>query len=545
LSSSANAYQQEVLEAGKIYKITYEISNYSQGGVRFQLAGGGGTVAGTSNFSNGVFTETLKATVNHTSIRFRSLTTDGGFTGSIDNVSVKEVGQNWTFGTGWSIGDGKAIFDGGNNQSLTQDGIVANNKKYKLTYTISNYVQGGIKWRFGTSSNLTTVRSANGTYVEEITSTGSDFRAITDGASELSIDNILVIEVTDDTDLPRIDYSPYTGAGTCGHWLLEPQSTNLVTYSEDLSQSSWQKQSSGVASAPIVTSNYSISPDGTLNADRVVFNINAGTTSSDFSQIADQITNNTGDVTNSIFIKSNTTSNYNMSFVDPNANYTSIVVTTEWQRFDVTSTTTSTASAFRLRLRGSEATSNSADVSVWGAQVEEQSYATSYIPTRGTIVPRNQDIAINSGNSNLISQTEGVLYCEIAALFSGDGDNRCITLSDGTGISNTVEIFYQESANTIKYRIKDGNGVLLSHTETVADRSQFNKIALKYKSGDNSMWLNVVKVDTDTSTFSFTTTLSKLNFAQANNSQKFFGKVKSLAVFKEALTDAELTCLTS
>ena len=59
------------------------------------------------------------------------------------------------------------------------------------------------------------------------------------------------------------------------------------------------------------------------------------------------------------------------------------------------------------------------------------------------------------------------------------------------------------------------------------------------------MWLNGVKVDTDTSTFSFTTTLSELNFSQANGSQKFFGKVKSVVVFKEALTDAELTCLTT
>ena len=28
------------------------------------------------------------------------------FIGSIDNVSVKEVGQDWNLGTGWSIGDG-------------------------------------------------------------------------------------------------------------------------------------------------------------------------------------------------------------------------------------------------------------------------------------------------------------------------------------------------------------------------------------------------------------------------------------------------------
>ena len=28
---------------------------------------------------------------------------------SIDNVSVKEVGQDWSLGTGWSIGEDKVV----------------------------------------------------------------------------------------------------------------------------------------------------------------------------------------------------------------------------------------------------------------------------------------------------------------------------------------------------------------------------------------------------------------------------------------------------
>ena len=53
---------------------------------------------------------------------------------------------------------------------------------------------------------------------------------------------------------------------------------------------------------------------------------------------------------------------------------------------------------------------------IWGAQLEQQSYATSYIPTNGATNTRLQDIANNSGNSTLINSTEGVLYAEIAAL---------------------------------------------------------------------------------------------------------------------------------
>ena len=56
---------------------------------------------------------------------------------------------------------------------------------------------------------------------------------------------------------------------------------------------------------------------------------------------------------------------------------------------------------------------------LYGAQLEQQSYATSYIPTNGATSTRLQDIATNSGNSTLINSTEGVLYAEISFLENG------------------------------------------------------------------------------------------------------------------------------
>ena len=47
---------------------------------------------------------------------------------------------------------------------------------------------------------------------------------------------------------------------------------------------------------------------------------------------------------------------------------------------------------------------------IWGAQLEQLSHSTSYIPTNGAANTRLQDIANNSGNSTLINSTEGVLY---------------------------------------------------------------------------------------------------------------------------------------
>tara|TARA_R110001606_G_scaffold24000_2_gene80084 strand:+ start:441 stop:1637 length:1197 start_codon:yes stop_codon:yes gene_type:complete len=340
--------------------------------------------------------------------------------------------------------------------------------------------------------------------------------------------------------IPRIDFL----GNTKGALLLEPQRTNLIPYSEDFSNAAWAKQSAGVASAPIVTSNYAISPDGTLNADRVIFDINGGTTSSDFSQIADGVITSIGDVTNSLWIKSNTASNYNMSFVDPSANFTSIIVTNQWQRFDVTSTTVSTSSALRLRLRGSESTSDSADVSIWGAQVEQGSYPTSYIPTQGSTVTRVQEVCNNGGNDQVINSIEGVLYAEIAAL-SDDGTTRVLSISDGGNATNVVRIGYSITSNQINVRLIVNS--VTTQFNYVGNVLNKNKIALKWKLNDAALWVNGVEVDAN---LSFTTfianALNILNFSNGNGtSNPFYGNTKDVRVYNTALTDAELQALTT
>ena len=73
---------------------------------------------------------------------------------------------------------------------------------------------------------------------------------------------------TADANIPRFDYSN----GSCPELLCEPQSTNLITYSEEFNNSSWAKNSSGTGVVPIVTANQGLSPDGTFNADRLQLN---------------------------------------------------------------------------------------------------------------------------------------------------------------------------------------------------------------------------------------------------------------------------------
>ena len=47
---------------------------------------------------------------------------------------------------------------------------------------------------------------------------------------------------------------------------------------------------------------------------------------------------------------------------------------------------------------------------VWGWQLEQGSYATSYIPTSGSAVTRLADSCSQTVPDGVIGQTEGVLY---------------------------------------------------------------------------------------------------------------------------------------
>jgi len=65
---------------------------------------------------------------------------------------------------------------------------------------------------------------------------------------------------TDRLNVPRLTYQ--NGGGGCPSLLLEKQSTNLLTWSEDFTQTDW------VASNLTITANDATSPDGTQNAEK-------------------------------------------------------------------------------------------------------------------------------------------------------------------------------------------------------------------------------------------------------------------------------------
>ncbi len=179
--------------------------------------------------------------------------------------------------------------------------------------------------------------------------------------------------------------------------------------------------------------------------------------------------------------------------------------------------------------------------SVNKAQLEQQSFATSYIPTTTQTATRNAEKLNNAGSSDLINSTEGVLYAETKASVH----NGKITLSNGTNNENLI-IGFNLSSGRIDVNMKVGGDYQFIFNYT-ADMYLNHKIAVRYKANDFALFVDGTKVLTDTYGITPTSgTLKELNFAAANQEANiFYGNTKCVAVFKEALTDAELTQLTT
>ena len=333
-----------------------------------------------------------------------------------------------------------------------------------------------------------------------------------------------LIEASQGNDTPRIDFT--TGEGA---FLIEPQMTNELRYSNDFSQ--WDENNNASVTLNVLTS-----PDGTQNAAQFTYD---GTSN---GRVEEAIAvNNGSDYTFSIYLKNKDISDPTQVFIGfssaPNEGEY-VTITNEWQRFSTTQTANGSTEFPRVScdLAGS--------LYAFGAQVEESSFATSYIPTNASTVTRIADRANSSGNSDLFNDSEGVLYAELASLAENVGNNKKFSISSGAS-SNSVTFSFRGTNNQIQLIVKSGGTTTVNLTTIISPAvTNFFKIAIKYKTDDFALFVNGTKVGTDTSC-AMPTGLNTLNFDRGDGGQDYIGKVKCIAVFKEALTDAELTQLTS
>ena len=216
------------------------------------------------------------------------------------------------------------------------------------------------------------------------------------------------------------------------------------------------------------------------------------------------------------------------------ANVSLNTLTSEWQRlsFDVTSSSTTG----RVQLRCDD----SATIQVYGLQLEAGSYVSSIIPTYGTSTSRSADSCSLTNASNLIGQSEGTFYVETKSI-ANDSTFKQIAFDDGT-TNNLITIDYTSSNNQLRSFIRDG-GTAYSMTASITDSTAFNKIAIKAKDNDFAMWVNGTEVATS-ATATYPNNLDNIEFDNGSGGGLFYGNVKQMILFPNALTDTQLQELT-
>ena len=462
----------------------------------------------------------------------------------VTNGNFSDGSTGWALGTGWSIGTNELIATSMSNQFVTQSFTFTSGKRYRASFSVSgtSSLPNNVSLRLpydGAISNIAYVnQNSDGVYSHEFVSNGSSTLYLGYGSFTGSIDNVSVKEVLNAdfdftrnssatrvgsngliqdvaSNIPRIEYT-----GGVGSWKFEPQSTNVVTYSENFSHSSWLKNDVTIQSGYIA-------PDGTNSAYKV-------TKIGSNAHLVNTITGG-HTATKSIFAK--TTSGTGTIILFNNV-ITYFTITEEWQRFDIQHNGLDFFYAADFR-----GVSTLTEIIIWGAQSEALSYPTSYIRSNsGSATTRLADAANNAGSSDLINSTEGVLYAEISAL-ANDGTFRRISLTDGTNNNRILLGFGND--NNISAVLLSGGG-LQSNLNSSIDILNNNKVAFLYKENNFELWINGFQISTDNSGITFSNnTLNVLDFKNSAGGFDFYGNTKSVAVFKEALTDLELECLSS
>jgi len=349
------------------------------------------------------------------------------------------------------------------------------------------------------------------------------------------------------SNVPRLDYTN----GTCPSILVEPQRTNLLTYSQDLN-TGWIIENCSISANAIT------SPDGTLNADYIVEDSTASTQHRIRKIAVGLIATRTlsvyikqGSGTRNAYIDAGVyLAYYNFSTqTATGVNCTAIVedAPNGWKRFIITPNTASVSSNVYLGLANGTSETYSGDgtssIAFWGAQFEAGSYATSYIPTTSASVTRNADVISKTGISSLIGQTEGTLFVDfVCDGFTDFGTPFCI--NDG---STANSIWITTFGNgTIRGEVFGFSNVQASFSMRGGVVGQRYKLALVYKANDFAMYVNGNLIGTDTSG-SVPANLSRADFDYTNASSYVNSalKINTATLWKTRLTNTQLAQLTT
>jgi hypothetical protein len=362
-------------------------------------------------------------------------------------------------------------------------------------------------------------------------------------------------------DQPRFDHDVLTGESK--GLLIEESRTNLIEYSEDFDNAAWNGNGTAGSS---VSSNVVVAPDGTLTADKIVEDTSTGDhrrsqalTATAVGHTATVYLKAGGRSIGCVFIYDSTTrarAYFNLSsgtIVSTTVGTATITpVGNGWYRCSVSGTFASTSVRMFASLSADGTTQSYtgdgySGIYIWGAQLEEGSFATSYIKTSGAPsgTERSADNASITGEnfSSWYRQDEGSIY-----LSSEVHESRT---------ASTYEILnlYKDSSNYIAISNTGRELISSLYTNGSTQTQLYNQFksqtpytinsSVGYKKDSASLFNKGEQVMSEDTPAEIPSGLDKLFIGNRNNSF-WTGKlyIKKLAYYPQRLTNEQLQNLT-
>ena len=343
-------------------------------------------------------------------------------------------------------------------------------------------------------------------------------------------DNGLII--TAQSNVPRFDHQYANGEVQSLGLLIEEQRVNLLLRSEELDNNAvWATDLSSVT----ITSNSVMSPAGVVTADTIT----EAATNTQHNRYQSVGLVSAVPYTFSVFFKPNTVTRVSLGFgyagiggggqaffnlssgtvistvasgTDPGTNLSASITPypNGWYRctFTVTPSRTDLTYYASLNLRDINLNyvyqgNTSNNLYVWGAQLEQGSFPTSYIPTTTATVTRSRDDAtlVGSNFTSWYKQSEGTILCIAKytegnttaqtawSMYNGSVGAIRQMMSPPTG---TNKAYMQVEYPTGTYPVSIENGTSINRTNLV-------KTACAFKTDDYAISMNGAIVSTDTS----------------------------------------------
>ena len=348
--------------------------------------------------------------------------------------------------------------------------------------------------------------------------------------------------------------------------LIEESRTNLATYSEDLSDSSWTKNST------TVTANATTAPDGNTTADKVITENNGAGTGN--SIITKSATTTAAVHTFSVFLKKNGRS-FALLYDASNAvgayfNLTTGAVTTGgsgisasaasasedigngWFRCSISNTTSAGTTNYRIYVTDSGSNyahqgDGTSGIFAWGAQVETGSFPSSYIPTSGSTVTRSADVAEMTADnfSSWYNQNEGTVIAEYRV--PPEKDNSTIWAITGASDADRIA-HYLRPASSGSFRFDTTvSSAFTSAIQITNPRPNLYKTGLGISPQNIKAIIDGVTLYEDTGRSGNIPTVTQLLVGNTTTTStgSGLGHMSRLSYYNQRLTDAQLQELTS